>query len=142
MDIALAALTLCQIVDVGHATISGLNCLIDDTESKRESTMNEAEFLAQAEDTLMALEDAIDECDAALDFESSSGVLTIDCEDSNTQVIVSRQLAMQQIWVAAKSGGFHCDWEGSQWTCTTTGESLDELLNRVLSEQSSQPVAL
>ncbi len=104
--------------------------------------MNEAEFLAKAEETLLALEDAIDECEAALDFESTEGVLTIDCEDSDTQVIVSRQLAMKQIWVAAKSGGFHCSWNGSHWLCSTTEESLDALLDRVLSEQSNAPVRL
>lgn len=104
--------------------------------------MNEAEFLAEAEATLLALEDAIDDCEGALDFESSAGILTIDCEDTDTQVIVSRQLAMQQIWVAAKSGGFHCQWDDGQWRCTTTSESLYELLNRVLSEQSSGPITL
>lgn len=104
--------------------------------------MNEAEFLAKAEETLLALEDAIDECEAALDFESTEGVLTIDCEDSNTQVIVSRQLAMKQIWVAAKSGGFHCGWNGTHWLCSTTEETLAALLDRVLSEQSAAPVKL
>lgn len=104
--------------------------------------MNEAEFLAEAEATLLALEDAIDESGAALDFESTEGILTIDCEDSATQVIVSRQLAMKQIWVAAKSGGYHCRWDEGLWRCTTSEETLLELLNRVLSEQSNQTVAL
>lgn len=104
--------------------------------------MNEAEFIAQAETTMMELEDSIDDCGGPLDYESGAGVMTIDCEDSNTQVIVSRQLAMHQIWVAAKSGGFHCDWKDDDWRCTTTDESLLDLLERVFTEQSNGPVSL
>lgn len=108
----------------------------------RVDRMNEAEFIHQAEETMIALEDAIDEANGPLDYENNGAVLSIDCEDTGSQVIVSRQLAMQQIWVAAKSGGFHCDWDGQQWQCTTTSESLLDLLNRVLSEQSTQAIEL
>jgi len=104
--------------------------------------MNETEFFAQAEQTLEALEDAIDNTEAALDYENNGSVLTIDCEDSSSQVIVSRQLAMQQLWVAAKSGGYHCAWQEQQWQCTTSNESLVQLLDRVLSEQSNEPINL
>lgn len=108
--------------------------------------MNEADFLAQAEQSLIAIEDAVDEAiensDAALDYENNGAVLTIECEDTRSQVIVSRQLAMQQLWVAAKSGGFHCDWQSEQWFCRNTEETLPQLLNRVLSEQSDNVVEL
>lgn len=104
--------------------------------------MNESEFLVQAEQTLETLEDAIDNTEAALDYESNGSVLTIDCEDSSTQVIVSRQLAMQQLWVAAKSGGYHCDWQAQQWQCDKTNETLAELLDRVLTEQSNGAINL
>ncbi len=108
------------------------------------SVMNETQFTETVEQIFTAIEYAIDDSGAALDYEGSSGVLTIDCEDSDTQVIISRQVAMQQIWVAAKSGGFHCDYvQGAdEWRCTTTSETLADLINRVLSEQSDQPLSL
>ena len=108
--------------------------------------MNEAQFTQEIERVFAAVEDAIEEygngSGAELDYEGSGGLLTIDCEDSNTQVIVSRQVALLQVWVAAKSGGFHCENREGAWLCTTTGETLKDLLNRVLSEQSSLPVTL
>jgi len=104
--------------------------------------MNEAQFSQLAEQIFTDIEDAIDQSEAELDYEGGNGVLTIDCEDSDTQVIVSRQVAMFQIWVAAKSGGFHCAMTGEQWRCTTTDESLKDLLDRVLSEQSDSAVVL
>ena len=104
--------------------------------------MNEARFTREVEEIFAAIEDAIDESEAELDCESGSGILTLDCEDTDTQVIVSRQVANLEIWVAAKSGGFHCDFDEDRWRCRNTGESLNELLDRVLSEQSNQPVTL
>ncbi|MCV6613583.1 MAG: iron donor protein CyaY [Cellvibrionaceae bacterium] len=104
--------------------------------------MNEAEFMAQAEATMMQLEDAIDTGDGALDYESNGSVLTIECEDSATQVIISRQLATREIWVAAKSGGYHLGWQAGQWHCASSDESLIQLLERVLTEQSDGPVSL
>lgn len=104
--------------------------------------MNEAEYSEIAEHTFNAIEEAIDDSGAELDYEASGGILTIDCEDTATQVIVSRQAAMQQIWVAAKSGGFHCDYADGVWRCRTTDEDLQTLLSRVCSEQSHQPVTL
>lgn len=101
--------------------------------------MNDAQFDERAEILFAAIEDAIDEGDWALDYESSA-VLTIDCEDTGTQVIVSRQRPMHQIWVAAKSGGFHLGWEEGDWVCTTTKETITTLLSRVCTEQSSEAV--
>jgi len=108
--------------------------------------MNEAQFTQEVERIFVVIEDAVEEAmeesGAELDYEGTGGLLTIDCEDSNTQVIVSRQVALLQIWVAAKSGGYHCEHRDDGWFCTTTDETLKDLLNRVLSEQSDSPVTL
>ncbi len=108
--------------------------------------MNEAAFSVALETLVGRIEEAVDAAceshDAALDYENNGGVLTILCEDSNTQVIVSGQLALRQIWVAAKSGGFHCDFNDGRWVCRTTGESLGTLLSRVCTEQSDEPCVL
>ena len=47
---------------------------------------------------------------------------------------------MRQIWVAAKSGGFHFALHGMAWTDTRSGEPLQALLTRVTAEQSGQTV--
>ena len=55
--------------------------------------------------------------------ENSGGVLTVRF-DNGSQLILSRQPALRQLWVAARSGGFHFDYdEGSQlWLCDASGE--------------------
>ena len=106
--------------------------------------MDEKEFIAAADIIYTAVEENIDRLieqqDAALDYENNSGVLNIDCEDTDSKVIISRQQAVQEIWVAAKSGGFHLSFIDNRWYCRTTDETLSQLLSRVCTEQSSQVI--
>jgi iron-sulfur cluster assembly protein CyaY len=104
--------------------------------------MSDINFEQQVEQILDAIEEAIEDSGADIDFENSSGVLTLTCEDTNTQVIVSRQVAKSEIWVAARSGGFHCQYDGENWVCSTTKETLQALLSRVCTEQSDETVSL
>jgi CyaY protein len=107
--------------------------------------MTDAEFSQMAEQLYSRIEEALDDLierqHAELDYENNGGVLIIHCEDSDTQVIVSRQGATHQIWLAAKSGGFHCNHEETQWRCSKTQETLSELLSRTCSEQSQKDIA-
>jgi CyaY protein len=54
--------------------------------------------------------------------------------------VISRQPVQREIWVAAKSGGFHLREAQNHWFCAVTQERLSALLNRVVSEQSAEPV--
>lgn len=106
--------------------------------------MNNAEFLELSESLYAQLEDLLDAMidteTLPIDYETGIGVLTIICEDTDSQVIVSRQQAAHQIWVAAKSGGFHLDFEEGVWYCKKTSETLGQLLSRTCSEQSHQTI--
>jgi len=103
--------------------------------------MNDTRYRELTESLYNRIEEFIDNLieseDAALDYENNSGVMTILCEDTDTQVIISRQQASHEVWVAAKSGGFHCRYKDDEWFCTKTNESLNQLLSRTCSEQSS-----
>ncbi|WP_426415155.1 iron donor protein CyaY [Aestuariirhabdus sp. LZHN29] len=94
------------------------------------------------DELMMSIEDAIEEAGVDIDYETAAGILTLTCEDGS-QVILSRQAATGQLWMAARSGGFHfaLDDEGG-WHCTRSGEAFMPMLNRCLSEQSGEPVAL
>ena len=61
---------------------------------------------------------------------------------NGSKVIVNRQAATGEIWVAARSGGFHCAHRDGSWVCNTTGETLPALLSRVCSEQEGRPLQL
>jgi CyaY protein len=97
--------------------------------------MNETEFNQYCDEIMLAIEEMIDGCGEDIDYETSAGVLTLTIESNGSKVIISRQPALAQIWLAAKSGGYYFNYSGSNWICTTTNEALGTLLSRVCKEQ-------
>ncbi|MES2919749.1 MAG: iron donor protein CyaY [Pseudomonadota bacterium] len=103
--------------------------------------MNDTDFNSAADTTLLAIEDALEVLDLDLDIETAGGILTVTFANGS-KVIVNRQGATREIWVAARSGGFHCGRQGDAWVCNTTGEDLATLLSRVCTEQAGEAVTL
>lgn len=101
--------------------------------------MNDSEFNSTVDRILLAIEDAVDAQDADIDVETTAGILTLTFANGS-KVIVNRQGATREIWVAARSGGFHCALRGSDWVCSSTSETLPALLSRVCSEQAGAAV--
>jgi CyaY protein len=105
----------------------------------------ESEFSARADAVLAAvgaaLDVVIDASDADLDWSLNDGVLTIDC-GSDGKLIVNRHVPNREIWVAAKSGGFHFrGWDG-RWRDSRTGEELGAAFTRLLQDQTGVAVDL
>jgi len=92
-------------------------------------------FQDKVDEEFARIEDKIDELELDIDVDLSGGVVTFTFENES-QVILSRQIANHEIWVAAKSGGFHLRAELDGWHCDTTDENLETLLNRVFMEQA------
>ena len=104
--------------------------------------MNDSEFIALADQTLKQLELALETSDADLDCSmTSNGVLEIEFDDGG-KIIVNRHAVAKEMWVAARSGGFHFRWDGSVWRDTRTGGELMAALSDLVSAQSGIKVDL
>ena len=108
--------------------------------------MSETEFLDLAESTLTAIEAALDRFndEDVIDVECkrSGNVLEIEFIDNGSKIIVNSQAAMQELWVAAKSGGFHYKRIGAQWINTRDGSELFAALSLLASAQGGAEVTL
>ena len=100
-------------------------------------SLTEARFHDLVDATQLQLEDVFDESGLDVDLESSAGVLTVKFE-GGAQLIFSRQEPLRQLWLAAKSGGFHFDYdeETSRWVCDTSEELLSEMVQRLTLEHT------
>jgi CyaY protein len=102
-------------------------------------------FIASADATLAAigaaLDAALDASDADVDWSLNDGILEIDC-GANGKLIVNRHVANREIWVAAKSGGFHFRADGGAWRDTRSTQELAATLERLLREQAKLDVDL
>lgn len=111
--------------------------------------MEEREFLTLADAELARLEQALDGLldsgEADFDVElKPGGIIEIACEDGS-KIIVNRHAAAREIWVAARSGGFHFrppEAAGGAWQGTRDGIPLPEVLSRCLSEQTGESLSL
>lgn len=108
--------------------------------------MDEKEFTLAAEAELArieaALERASDSGPAEFDFETKpGGIIEIEF-DNGSKIIVNRHAAAREIWLAAKSGGFHFRPEQGRWVGTRDGEELMAALSRTVSEQAGTAVKL
>lgn len=104
--------------------------------------MNESEFLRAGTGILERIEEVIDASGVDIDFErKGEGVLAL-AFANGTQIIVNLQAPMQQIWVAAKAGGFHFASKGAAWIDTRSGEELFAVLSVHASAQSGTDLAL
>jgi CyaY protein len=104
--------------------------------------LDEREFNRLADAMLVRIEAALEASASDLDFEiKPGGVIEIEF-DNGTKVIVNRHTAAREIWVAARSGGYHFRPQGDRWLATRDGEELMAALSRCLSEQAGAPVEL
>jgi CyaY protein len=103
--------------------------------------MTETEFNLLVDATLLRIESALEASELDLDFETANGILEIEFENGS-KVIVNRQAPNREIWVAARSGGFHFRRSGEDWIDTRGGKSLFDLIEEVVSLQAGRPAAL
>jgi len=94
----------------------------------------------------VALEAADDEFDLDLDVERQGGnVINIHFRDKSV-IVVNTQPPLHEIWVAAKSGGYHYRWAGTMtqplWLDTKTGKELLSDLSQFASAQAGQALKI
>jgi len=105
--------------------------------------MTDPEYLDRAEAALAAIEQGCDRLndatDADIDNQRVGGMITITFPNKS-QLIVNLQPPLHEIWLAARSGGYHYRHDGKVWVDTKTGEELFANLSREATMQGGQPL--
>lgn len=99
--------------------------------------MSESEFLEQVEAVMGRIETLADHLAATLDEDiettRSGNVMTL--ETDTGKVIINSQSPLQEIWLAAKTGGFHYRYDGMAWRNTRDQSELFTALEQLLRDQ-------
>lgn len=104
--------------------------------------MDDSAFAALTDAELARIEESLEACGVDADVSSSAdGVLEVEFENG-TKLIINRHGVARELWVAAKSGGFHFRWDGALWRDTREGSELYAVLSRLVSAQSGTGVVL
>jgi CyaY protein len=101
--------------------------------------MNETDFHRAVDGVLARVERAAERTES-LDVDLEGGILTLECADG-TRIIVNRQTPNREIWVAARSGGFHFRFVDGEWRDTRSGEELFASLAAIVASQAGEKLA-
>lgn len=113
-------------------------------------TINDKQFHQLGAHLLQSIETALEAADDALDLDldierQGGNVINIRFRDQSV-IVVNTQPPLHEIWVAAKSGGYHYRWAGTLeaplWLDTKTGRELLSDLSEFASAQAGQSLSI
>lgn len=105
--------------------------------------MTDPEFMDQAEQVLAAIESDCDRIndatDADIDNQRVGGMVTLRFANGS-EIVVNLQKPLHEIWLAARSGGYHFRFDDGRWMDTKGQGELFARLSRDASDQSGLPL--
>ncbi len=101
--------------------------VLSDTQYQQETSVLLARIESAADRWLQ--DDVID-----IDTHRTGGLLELAFPDGS-KIIVNTQPPLQEVWLAAKAGGFHYRWARGHWVNTRDGSEFIEALSRHASSQ-------
>ena len=107
--------------------------------------MTDLEFMNRAENLLQAVETSCDRINdqalADIDNQRVGGMVTL-VFSNKSQIVLNMQKPLHEIWLAAKSGGYHYKFNSNQWLDTKGQSDFFSDLSRCASEQAGCPLVL
>lgn len=103
--------------------------------------MNDSQYHQLVDDAFIKLEEALDECEIDIDYESAEGILTM-IFVNGTKIILNKQAPLHQLWVATKFNGHHFNYHNGTWIDERTNVEFWSFMNDAASKQAEQPVTL
>ena len=102
--------------------------------------MTDSEFLDLAENLLRAVESSCDRINdkglADIDNQRVGGMVTLVFSNAS-QIVINLQKPLHEVWLAAKSGGYHFKFDGQQWSDSKgQGEFFDRLTQDACAQTS------
>lgn len=105
------------------------------------STLTDSEYARLADALLAGIEATIDgwlQRDVIdIDTQRTGGLLELTLPRGG-KIVVNTQPPLHEIWLAARSGGFHFRWADGAWRDTRDGAAFHAVLSRCASEQAGQ----
>ena len=107
------------------------------------TALSDSEYHARTSAVLASIEASIDAWlqDDVVDIDTnrSGGLLELGFENGS-KIVLNTQAPLQELWLAARSGGFHYRYVASVWVNTRGGADLFDALSACASEQAGKPL--
>ena len=97
--------------------------------------MSQQSYPELCEELFAQIEGLLDGITEDIDYESNGAICEVTLTDGS-KLVINRQPPVEEIWLAAKSGGYHFRYEAGQWVDTRDGTNFFDRLNTCLALQS------
>ena len=105
--------------------------------------LSDAEYQTHTSAVLARIESTVDRWlqDDVIDIDSSrtGGLLELSLP-GGSRLIVNTQPPLQELWLAARNGGFHYRWVEGRWLDTRSGREFFDVLSECVSAQAGKPL--
>lgn len=105
--------------------------------------MTDIEFMDHAEKLLLSVERSCDlindTTDADVDAQRSGGMVTLTFPN-RSQIVINLQKPLHEVWMAARSGGYHYRFDGNAWQDTKGAGEFFACLSRDATQQAGLPL--
>ena len=108
------------------------NASLPDAEYQRLTTLLLERIESVADEWLQ--QDLID-----IDTHRTGGLLELEFPD-RSKIVINTQPPLQELWLAARNGGFHFRWYDGRWCDTRDGSEFFESLSKHASLQAGRPL--
>jgi CyaY protein len=112
---------------------------------KNAARLTDAQFHACAHETLAAIEAVLDRWlqDDVIDIDSqrTGGLLEL-LFPTGSKIVVNTQPPLHELWLAARTGGYHFRWADGRWVDGRDGGEFFAVLSREISAQAGQALTL
>lgn len=110
------------------------------TKGKR-GTMDTSEYLKSAEELFLKVESKMDEFEDDIDYDKADGKIQIIFENGSSPIVVNRQRALHEIWLAGGARAWHFKWiENDQhWYAQAEAEEFFTCLSTMIKERIQKP---
>ncbi|WDE11769.1 iron donor protein CyaY [Thalassomonas haliotis] len=103
--------------------------------------MNDSQYNLIADDLLLAVEEAIEDCGYDIDYEGAGGLLTLTFKNGS-KIIINKQAPLHEVWVATKFNGHHFAYQDNQWRDKRAGDEFWQFLSAAVSKQADADISL
>jgi CyaY protein len=115
------------------------------SDSNRPVSLSDAEFHQRAHAVLSIIEATLDgwlqDDEIDIDSHRTGGLLELEFP-SGSKIVVNTQPPLHELWLAARTGGYHFKWGGAQWIDTRTGGEFFATLSREISAQAGRALTI
>jgi len=115
------------------------------TDSREPAALSDSEFHARAHAVLSAIEATLDrwlqEDEIDIDSQRTGGLLELQFP-SGSKIVVNTQPPLHELWLAARTGGYHFRLVDGQWIDSRSGGEFFAMLSREISAQAGRSLVI